>query len=177
MSIDTSSLKIILYPDPRLRKPCQHVDKFDDDLAQLARRMLELMREAEGIGLAAPQVGIPLRLFVCNITDDPAADRVLVNPTLSNLQGELESEEGCLSIPDVTVKLLRAESCTLSAVDLTGKPIVEVADELLSRCWQHECDHLDGRLIIDRMSEADKIANRRVLKQLEADHKKQPARR
>lgn len=170
-AIDTALLRIIKYPDPRLRATCKPVATFDASLPALAKRMLELMHDCKGVGLAAPQVGLPLRLFVCNPTGEPSDDRVFVNPRLEDLQGLVEAEEGCLSIPEVTVDVRRAESCTINAHDLEGHPIEARGTELVARCWQHECDHLDGRLIIDQMSETDKIANRRVLKTLEAEYK------
>lgn len=165
-------LSIICYPDPRLKKACGRVEEFGPELADLAAKMLELMREAQGVGLAAPQVGILARLFVCNVTGEPNDDMVFVNPVLSDLDGDTEGEEGCLSIPDVTVTKRRAKSCILRAQDLRGKPIEIKGEDLLARCWQHECDHLDGRLIIDSMSEADRIANRKLLKELERKHKR-----
>ncbi len=171
MPIDLAALTIRHYPDPCLRKACNPVERFDEDLSRLAARILELMREAQGVGLAAPQVGLPIRLFVCNVTGEPADDRVYVNPALSGFEGRVESEEGCLSIPEVTVTVRRYLTCTMNALDVTGKSVVGVGSELVARCWQHECDHLDGRLIIDHMSEADKIANRRTLRQLEQRHK------
>lgn len=162
-----AQLSMICYPDPRLRKVCAPVEEFGPALADLAGKMLDLMREEQGVGLAAPQVGVLSRLFVCNVTGEPGDDMVLVNPVLSELEGDIEGEEGCLSIPDVTVQMRRAKSCVMRAVDVHGKPIELRGEDLLARCWQHECDHLDGRLIIDRMSEADRIANRKVLKELE----------
>lgn len=167
-----SDLTIIQYPDARLRKPCARVERFDDDLAKLAARMIELMREKEGIGLAGPQVGAMIRLFVCNVTGDPKDDQVYLNPVLTQLEGESEGEEGCLSIPDVTVTMRRAARCRMTAFDLQGQPVEREGADLLARCWQHECDHLDGRLIIDRMSEAERIANRKALKRLESEHRK-----
>lgn len=171
MPLDTAALQVILYPDPRLRKVCRDVEQFDEDLAALARRMLELMRQHDGVGLAAPQVGVLLRLFVCNPTGDPRDDHVYVNPRLTDLTGEGDREEGCLSIPDVNVTIRRPAACKMRAVDLQGRPFEEEGSDLLARCWQHECDHLEGRLIIDRMSESDKIANRKAIRQLEANHK------
>lgn len=172
MPRDWSALRIICYPDPRLHKRCRPVERFDSDLASLARRMLDLMREHKGVGLAAPQVGEMLQLFVCNLTGELKDDRVFINPELADLEGEVESQEGCLSIPDVTVTMRRAASCRLIARGLDGKPVEETGDELIARCWQHECDHLRGRLIVDAMSESDRIANRRALKELERNHKK-----
>lgn len=166
-----ASLRIIKYPDPRLRRPCEPVKDFDGSLSALAARMLELMREDKGVGLAAPQVGINLRLFVCNITGEPGDDLVIVNPELTDLTGDQVGEEGCLSIPDVTVNMHRAQECVMSARDVNGKPLRLKGADLSARCWQHETDHLNGRLIIDQMSEADKIANRKPLKKLEAEFK------
>lgn len=164
-------LSIITYPDPRLKKVCKPVETFDEKLAQIAMQMLDLMHQAKGVGLAAPQVGLGIRLFVWNTSGNREDDHVCVNPVLSDLEGDVEAEEGCLSLPDVNVNVRRAQACSLRGVDLQGKPMQLSAMDLLARCWQHEVDHLDGRLIIDRMSEADKIANRRVLKQLEGKRK------
>jgi len=161
-------LEIVEYPDPRLRKPCAPVERFDADLASLAERMIQMMHAAEGVGLAAPQVGVNLRLFVCNTTGKEGENRVFVNPRLSELTGAATKDEGCLSIPEVTVAVRRATACTIDALDVTGKPFRLSGADLAARCWQHECDHLDGRLIVDRMSEGDQIANRKKLKELEA---------
>lgn len=168
-AIDAAALKIIHYPDPRLRKVCAPIEVFDESLAELSARMLELMHEANGIGLAGPQVGVLRRIFVCNVTGDPKDDMVFINPELTDLEGEAVAEEGCLSIPEVTVNVRRALSCSLRARDADGNVIATAGTELTARCWQHECDHLDGRLITDRMSEADRIANRRAMKRLESD--------
>lgn len=170
MARSAAELKIINYPDPRLRKTCKRVEEFGPKLAELAEHMLGLMREAQGVGLAAPQVGMLVRVFVCNVTGESKDDMVLVNPELFDLEGDIEGEEGCLSIPDVTVTMHRADSCVLRGQNLKGKSVELRAEGLLSRCFQHECDHLDGRLIIDGMSEADRIANRKVLRELERKH-------
>lgn len=169
--IDPSKLKIIHYPDPRLKKVCKPIAEFDGQLSRLAERMITLMHEDKGVGLAAPQVGVLLRLFVCNVTGDKGKDLVVINPELTDLEGEVIAEEGCLSIPDATVNMRRAAACTLKAFDISGKPITLRGTELAARCWQHEFDHLNGKLIIDHMSEADKIANRKTLKKLECEYK------
>jgi peptide deformylase len=129
--------------------------------------MLDLMRRSNGLGLAAPQAGLMIRLFVCNHSGEGPDDQVYINPTLEELVGSEEGEEGCLCLPGVLGPVARATSCGIRAVDLTGKPIVRSSDGLLARVWQHEVDHLAGRLIIDRMSPATKIANRRAIKYLE----------
>jgi len=171
MDFDPSALHILQYPDPRLRRACKPVEAFDDSLAPLADRMFELMRAEEGVGLAAPQVGILIRMFVCNVTGEPQDDLVLINPRISELAEPSEGEEGCLSIPEVRGAVQRYLTCRITAQDLSGKPFEHDGEVLAARCWQHEYDHLDGRLIIDRFSEADKIANRRRLRQLEAAYK------
>ncbi len=168
---DIAKLRIIHYPDPHLRKTCEPVEQFDGSITRLAERMLHLMHESRGIGLAAPQVGVLLRMFVCNVTGEPDDDHVYVNPKLSGFEGIEVGEEGCLSIPDATVNVRRPTGCEIRAADLSGHAVKCMADGLLARCWQHECDHLDGRIILDYMSEADKLANRRAIKQLEADFK------
>jgi len=164
-------LSIVFYPDPVLRKKCRPVESFDGRLQDLAARMLEIMKASKGVGLAAPQVGVPIRLFVYNVTGEPADDRVCVNPVLSDPQGASEMDEGCLSIPGVDVPMRRAAGITLQGLDLHGRPFETRAAELLARVLQHENDHLNGRLIIDNMSEAVRLENRRALKQLEDDYK------
>jgi peptide deformylase len=170
--INVERLTIIKYPDPRLRKAAAPIERLDAQVERVARKMLELMRGRRGIGLAGPQVGLPWRLFVCNLTGEPVDDSVFINPRLINLAGEIVAEEGCLSIPDVVVTVRRAAEATLIASDLNGRPIERSGRDLAARCWQHEVDHLDGRLILDRMSESDRIATRRALKQLEAEFKR-----
>lgn len=169
--INVEKLKIIEHPDPRLRRVCKPVQEFDGTLPRLAAKMLELMHQADGIGLAGPQVGVLERIFVCNVTGDPKDDQVFVNPRLSDFIGHAEGNEGCLSLPEVSVAVRRSAGCKMEAVDVSGRPFTLTADGLLARCWQHEYDHLDGKMIIDYMSEADKIANRRVIKHLESKRK------
>ena len=169
--IDIDNLQIVLYPDPILRKVCQPVGRFDDELRRLTTRMLELMHQGRGVGLAAPQVGVPWRLLVCNPTGEPGDDLVCVNPELTDPAGAEEREEGCLSLPGVAVPVRRGTSVRIRACAAAGNVFQRDGTDLAARVWQHETDHLDGRLIIDYMSEASKIANRRVLKQLQADFK------
>lgn len=162
-------LHIIYYPDPILKRVCEPVNAFGPELQALAARLLTLMHQSQGVGLAAPQVGVTIRLFVFNLTGEPEDDVVYVNPKLSDLQGASEEPEGCLSIPEVDVTMRRSTSTTIEAVDTAGDPIHCPGQDLTARVWQHEMDHLDGRLITDNMSSTDEIANRRALKQLEAD--------
>ena len=163
-------LKIILYPDPRLKKMSQPVQEFDERLRLLAVRMLELMREAKGVGLAAPQVGENIRMFVMNPTNEPGDDRVYVNPELTDVEGEEEAEEGCLSLPGIHVKVVRNKQIRMRAQDLDGKPVEEVASGFIPRVWQHETDHLNGTMLTDRMGPVARMANRRILNDLKEQY-------
>jgi peptide deformylase len=173
------NLKLISYPDPRLKKSSAPVEAFDAHLRELAERMLQLMREHRGVGLAAPQVGRNIRLFVMNPTGEPDDDRVYVNPQLTDTSGEESAEEGCLSIPGINADIVRSRTATLRAHDLEGKPIELTETGYIARIWQHEIDHLDGVLIIDRMGATAKMMARRTLKDLEeqwaSEHPAPPA--
>lgn len=172
MSVDIAALRIIHYPDPRLTKKAGPIETVTDEVRDVARRMLELMHEAPGVGLAAPQVGLDWRMFVANASREPADDRVFINPTLSDPSREQEDyEEGCLSIPEVYAHIRRPKQITITATDLDGNTFSLTSDDLAARVWQHEYDHLDGVLFIDRMPPLDKMANRRKLKELEREAK------
>jgi peptide deformylase len=166
-------LKIIFYPDPRLRKVSKPIKEFTPELALLAAQMLELMRASKGVGLAAPQVGKNIRLFVMNATNQPGDDRVIINPTLTEPEGEETAEEGCLSIPDVKIDVARSKTLHLSAQDINGKPFEETQTGYVARVWQHEYDHLNGILLTDRMGALAKVSFRRRLKELEDEYEKQ----
>ncbi len=165
-------LKIVTYPDPRLKKPTTTVTEFTPALAELAAQMFVIMRQEAGVGLAAPQVGRSIRLFVMNATGKPEDDRVYVNPLLTEAEGDEEAEEGCLSIPELRVKIYRAKKLRIQAQDVAGNPIDQSADGFVARIWQHETDHLNGVLIIDRMGAVAKIAHRALLKSMEEKYKK-----
>jgi len=160
-------LKIILWPDPRLKKQSQPVVEFDGKLAALAERMFELMRAAKGVGLAAPQVGQNVRMFIMNPTGDPKDDQVYVNPELTEAGGSEEAEEGCLSLPGINVNIVRDKDVRMRARDLVGNPIEQIASGYVARIWQHEFDHLNGIMLTDRMGSVAKLTNRRTLKELE----------
>ena len=163
-------LKIIKYPDPRLKKVSAPVSTFDQTLKDLAHGMIDLMHATRGVGLAAPQVGQNLRLFVMNPTGEPPDDRVYVNPHLSEAEGEEEGEEGCLSIPNLTAKIWRSKTLKMTAQNLEGQPIEETACDFIARIWQHETDHLNGTLIIERMGPVARLAARRILKELTEEY-------
>lgn len=170
MPVDSQKLRIVLHPDPVLRQVAQPIEQVDDEVRAVARRMLELMHEAPGVGLAAPQVGLSWRMFVAN--DNPEAgaetDRVFINPELVEPSREVESaEEGCLSLPHIRAEIRRPQAITIHATDLQGERFSLTSDTLAARIWQHETDHLDGVLILDHMSPIDRMANRRAIKALE----------
>jgi peptide deformylase len=167
---DLKNLVVLHYPDPRLRARCAPVTRFDDKLATLAERMLKLMHEFNGVGLAAPQVGVLQRFFVMQLADPGEVARVFVNPVLRDRAGNVEAEEGCLCLPGVDVRIRRAKRCRIEAQDLKGHPFELEAEDLAGRIWQHEVDHLDGVLIIDRMGPADRIATRKTLRALEGTY-------
>jgi peptide deformylase len=164
-------LPIRIYPDPVLRAKCRTVETFDDGLRRLAANMVETMHAAPGVGLAAPQVGVDLRLAVVDISvgEDPAAVKVLVNPEIVRREGMETDTEGCLSLPGITDKVDRPLAIALRAQDLTGKPFELQADDYLARAICHEVDHLDGILFTDHLRGLRKERARRQLKKLAAE--------
>jgi len=149
-----SVLPILKYPDPSLRKISKPVEVVDIGVRRLIQDMFDTMYEAPGIGLAAPQVGRLLRVVVLDVSSqqeglEPLA---LVNPVIEEGQGEVLWEEGCLSVPGLSVEVPRYERIRVSGLDLDGRPLQIEAEGLLSIVLQHEIDHLNGRLIIDRLS-------------------------
>lgn len=168
MPIDPASLRIVQFPAEILRRKAEPIDQITDETRVVARRMLELMRQAEGIGLAAPQVGLPWRLFV-TASHEQEPERVFINPELTEPSEDLDvHEEGCLSIPNVRVEIRRPKAITITARDLDGRAVTLRRSDLLARAWQHEVDHLNGVLIIDRMGPMDRLANRRALRDLKS---------
>ncbi|HEY8748773.1 MAG TPA: peptide deformylase [Tepidisphaeraceae bacterium] len=160
-------LKIIYYPDPRLKRMSKPVTRFDEELRQLVVRMFKLMRESHGVGLAAPQVGKNIRLFVMNPSGEAGDDQVYINPVLSDPDGDEEAEEGCLSLPDIHVKVTRNKRIRIAAQDLDGTSFEQTGSGFIARVWQHEFDHLNGILLTDRMGPVAKMSNRKKLKELE----------
>jgi len=168
---DLDNLYVIHYPDPRLRQVCTPVREFDDRLAALVKRILELMETGKGVGLAAPQLGVRQCVFAMNATGQPGDEQVFVNPAIREPHGSAEAEEGCLSLPGVNVRIRRAQRCRVTAQDIQGRPFELELEDLPARICQHETDHLSGVLILDRMGPADRIATRKTLRALEESHK------
>jgi peptide deformylase len=145
---------IVKFPDPILQRPSEAVTVFDDELRRLVDDMFESMYVAHGIGLAAPQIGVPKRITVIDLSfqKTPADKLALINPEVVTKEGKIFEEEGCLSLPDIREKVARAAKVKIRAQDLEGKWFEREADDLLARAFQHEIDHLDGILFIFRIS-------------------------
>lgn len=157
-------LDILHYPDPRLRLIAKPVQKVDSSIHRLLDDMLETMYEAPGIGLAAIQVNIQQRILVADISSEQDSPLFLINPEITLLEGEEEMEEGCLSVPEVSELVQRAERIELTALNRDGEKIEMEADGLLAVCIQHEVDHLDGKLFVDYLS---LLKRNRIRKKLE----------
>lgn len=182
---DPASLRIVHYPNEVLRLRARPVEGLERpevraNVEAVVRRMITLMAEAEGVGLAAPQVGLPWRLFVAHIPKDEDHDpdgtpptgthvpTAYINPELTRPEGALEPyAEGCLSLPDIRGDVLRPAIVTISALGVDGERFTLKGGGLLARCWQHEVDHLDGVLIIDRMTQASRLKCRAAIRDLE----------
>ncbi|MEM9188426.1 MAG: peptide deformylase [Myxococcota bacterium] len=146
---------ILHYPDKRLRNPGKPVDDFGDDFQTLVDDMAETMYAAPGVGLAAPQIGVSKRLFIIDVAtgdEEPSDLRVFVNPEFIEKEGKVAWEEGCLSFPGIHEDIDRAERVRVRAQDRHGKTFELEADGLLAIAIQHEYDHLEGQLMIDRLS-------------------------
>jgi len=160
-------MRILAYPDPELRRPAQVVERIDAELRRIVQEMFPTMYEARGVGLAATQVGVPLRVFILNLTGEPEGETVVVNPELAAQEGEQVAEEGCLSIPGVSAKIRRPACVVLRGYDLAGNEIEYECRELFARAVCHELDHLEGQLITDRMGRAAKLTQQSKLRELE----------
>jgi peptide deformylase len=174
-------MNIVQYPHPALRHRARPLTAIDKKVRLYAGEMLRLMYEARGLGLGAPQVALPVQMFVMNPTADPEQrdkEFVLINPVILERKGTIEGEEGCLSFPGLYQKIRRAKSVKVQAYDLEGKELLlEVAgstpeEQLCSRLMQHEIDHLDGVLFIDKMGPIAKLASRGSLREFERDYRR-----
>jgi len=169
--VDLSSLSIVKYPAEVLRRESLPVEATDERLGELAREMFRIMYAAKGVGLAAPQVGVGVRLFVANPQGAPGGpEGVFINPRIIDREGQALLEEGCLSVPGVRSRIKRNAVITVAAVDLAGRPFEMTGEGLLARIFQHEVDHLAGTLILNRMSAVARLANRRTIKDLEEEY-------
>ena len=165
--MDIENCRITHYPAKVLAERARPVEKTNENVHQLVAKMTEIMLENKGIGLAAPQAGVPLRLFIISLDASIEGVKVYINPTVTPLTDEYElTEEGCLSVPGISTKIRRFRKCKVTAAGLDGEEFTEEAEGLYARALQHEYDHIEGITIADRMGSAAKIAHRRQLKAL-----------
>lgn len=162
---------IRLYGDPVLRRKAHPIETIDGGVRALAEDMVETMYEADGVGLAAPQIGLSVRMLVADAdhAEDRSTARVFINPEIVERDGEWKFEEGCLSIPGIRAEIVRPERIVVRYLDLDGVEHTEEMHELWARVLQHEVDHLDGKLFIDYLSPIKKSLLRKTLKELEED--------
>jgi len=155
------------YPDRILRRKCRPVREVDDEVLRRAEEMLQFMYESDGVGLAGPQVAWPQQILTLDVTGERKGPRIFINPRIINREGYIEMEEGCLSLPGVRAKVPRAEKVAVVAYTILGERIEAEAEGLAAVAWQHELDHLNGILLIDRLAPTQLMAIREELKRLE----------
>jgi peptide deformylase len=158
------------YPAKVLAKPSQPVEKIDDTIHKLVARMTDLMMEFKGVGFAAPQAGVPLRVFIISLDGSRENLRVYINPVVKGEGPFMQFEEGCLSVPGIYSKIKRYSRATVTATDLEGKTFTEQADGLYARALQHEFDHLEGVTIVNRLPTTARIVYRKQLQNLEQEN-------
>lgn len=159
-------LEILEFPDARLRKTAVAVKNVDGKIVELINNMLETLYAAPGIGLAASQVNIHRQLIVIDMSDERNQSQVLINPRILASEGEIETSEGCLSVPGFYEMVKRAEKIQYSAIDRNGEPFSATAEDLLAVCIQHEIDHLAGKLMVDYLSPIKRqLIRKKLLKQ------------
>jgi peptide deformylase len=161
-------LTILEYPDPRLRTKAAQVTRVDADIRRLIDDMFETMYAAPGVGLAASQVNVHQRIIVVDVSEKRDTPYAFINPTIDVLEGEQESEEGCLSVPGFYELVKRAQQIRVRALDRNGEPFELETDGMLAVCVQHECDHLEGKLFVDYISG---LKRQRIRKKLQKQHR------
>jgi peptide deformylase len=155
-----------MFGDPVLRERATEVTSIDGAIARLADDMIQTMRAAPGIGLAAPQIGVQKRLFVYEVPDGTDGAKAMVNPVITEFEGEWEYEEGCLSVPGLHFNIVRPKRIHISGFDLDGKEVTIEADELEARMFQHELDHLDGVLLLEHLDDEQRREAKKALREM-----------
>ena len=165
--IDIDRCQITHYPAGILGRRAEPVEGINDNIRQLVDKMTDIMLKNKGVGLAAPQVGVSLRLFIISIDGSRENVRAYVNPTVTPI-GELDAvDEGCLSVPGIYTKIRRYKKCEVTATDLDGNEFTDRAEGLYARALQHEYDHIEGITIVNRMGQPAMIVHRKQLKKLQ----------
>lgn len=160
-------MEIVKYPDPILRHAAAEVDEVDSAVKDAVERMCETMRSSSGVGLAAPQVGIGRKIIVFKPCPDEQREQILINPCITERRGTIEAEEGCLSFPGIWGAIRRSSNIVVTGYDLKGNDVKVSASDFLARVLQHEIDHVEGMLFVDRMTPECRVLVRDALKALE----------
>jgi len=183
-SVESHKMRIVKYPDPLLNRVAEPVTTFDEKLDKFVADMFTKMYESSGVGLAAPQVGVSRRIFVVNINpSEPDEEKrketelAFINPVLSDLEGDQREEEGCLSIPGIRHEVNRSMKLKVVAQNVKGEEFTLEADEYLAEVIQHEFDHIEGILFIQRLSAGEQIAIQNQLKYLRSQYQKEKQKR
>jgi peptide deformylase len=169
--IDIEKCQITHYPAEVLAKRAEPVGEINDNIRALVEKMTDIMLKNRGVGLAAPQVGVSLRLFIISLDGSRENVRAFINPTVTPTGDLGSAEEGCLSVPGIYTKIRRYKKCKVTATDLNGNEFTEEADGLYAKALQHEHDHIEGMTVVNRMGQTARIAHRRQLKKLTEKHK------
>jgi peptide deformylase len=165
--MDIDKCRITHYPAGVLGGRAEPVEEINDDILRLVDKMIDIMLKNKGVGLAAPQVGVSLRLFIISLDGSRENVRAYINPTVTPT-GELEGiDEGCLSVPGIYTKIRRYKKCEVTATDLNGNEFTDRAEGLYARALQHEYDHIEGITIVNRMGQTARIVHRKQLKKLQ----------
>ena len=169
--IDIEKCRLTHFPAGVLAERAKSVEKIDDNIRRLVDKMIDLMLKNKGVGFAAPQAGVSLRLFIISLDGNRENVRVFVNPIVTP-SGELDAiDEGCLSVPGIYTKIRRYKKCKVTATDLDGNEFKDQAEGLYARALQHEYDHIEGMTIVNRMGQTARIAHRKQLKKLQERQK------
>lgn len=160
-------MKVVIYPDPVLEKKADPVEEINEEVAAIAREMIELMHKSHGLGLAAPQVGLSKQIIVVNPVIEPGKEQVYINPQILKRKGRVLGEEGCLSFPGLFGNVVRARWIRVSARLLTGEEVVFEAENFPARVLQHEIDHLQGVLFVQKVQPAEQVALKHRLREME----------
>lgn len=171
--IDPEKCCITRYPAKVLSAGAKPIEKIDDGIRAIADKMIDIMIANNGVGLAGPQAGVDLRIFVISLDGTRKQAKVYINPTIKPYGGLEANHEGCLSLPGIAANIKRFKKCKVTATDLDGKEFTEDGDGLLARALQHEFDHLEGMMIKDRMGRVASISAKKVLKRLEEEYEEE----
>jgi len=163
---DFENCKITHIPAPVLAETSMPVEKIDESIIKLVDKMADLMVEKKGVGFAAPQAGVPLRVFIVSLDGKKESIKVFINPEVECEGRTVTGEEGCLSVPGIYTKVRRFTRCVVTATDLNGRQFTDIAEGFYARVLQHEFDHINGTTIADKMSTVAKIAHRKKLQKL-----------